>query len=440
MKYLACYVGCAAWLFLSSCGGDDESPSTTGGGSSGSSGNGGTGTDGSGATGGNGATGGVPTDGSSGVGGSAGATGGTAGTAGQGGTAGGTDAGTGGTAGAGGSGGQPPLGDPITGLTPGMWQWVPIAGARCRNGSETGIGVNLSSTTTRVMIYLEGGGACFNSLTCLANPAAFGQSDFGAGKSGGIFDRANTANPVRDWTHVYIPYCTGDVHVGNNPNANVPGGPMNQQFVGRLNMEASLRRIVPTVNASLVLLTGVSAGGFGAAANYDLVSRYYGSVPVLLLDDSGPPMSSQYVPTCLQQQWRTIWGLDRTMLADCGSACPNQNDYLVDFSMFVINKYTSRAGGLVSALQDNTIRLFYGFGLNNCTVTGVPNMPAAQFQAGLEDYRSRIQGKNFGTYYVSSTSHTWIGGGTFYSTTVQNTPLTTWVAALINGTTSHVAP
>src|SRR5262249_5830997 len=43
----------------------------------------------------------------------------------------------------------------------GKWTWVPFADAKCRDGSSTGIGVNLNRSSTKVMIFLEGGGACF---------------------------------------------------------------------------------------------------------------------------------------------------------------------------------------------------------------------------------------------------------------------------------------
>ena len=35
----------------------------------------------------------------------------------------------------------------------------------------------------------------------------------------GVFDLDNPDNPVRDWTMVFMPYCTGDVHAGTRTNA-----------------------------------------------------------------------------------------------------------------------------------------------------------------------------------------------------------------------------
>ena len=52
-------------------------------------------------------------------------------------------------------------GPPTLGTTPQQWQYVAVDGTQCMNGSATGIGVNLG-TSGDVVIYLEGGGACFN--------------------------------------------------------------------------------------------------------------------------------------------------------------------------------------------------------------------------------------------------------------------------------------
>src|SRR5580698_1622072 len=98
------------------------------------------------------------------------------------------------------------------------WQFVPIQGAMCRDGSATGIGVNVVPGSTKVMIFLEGGGACFNSITCSMNPKAFSEADFdactGSGDAGGgsticgapsisgggsgILNRNDPANPMAD--------------------------------------------------------------------------------------------------------------------------------------------------------------------------------------------------------------------------------------------------
>ena len=108
-------------------------------------------------------------------------------------------------------------GAPVT-ATAGQWTWVDEPKALCRDGSATGFGVRLNPNSDKLLIYFQGGGACFNSATCGANPANFNSGTFAlavlAGGQQGIFNASDSANPFRDWNAVFIPYCTGDVHAG----------------------------------------------------------------------------------------------------------------------------------------------------------------------------------------------------------------------------------
>ncbi|MEM6289248.1 MAG: pectin acetylesterase-family hydrolase, partial [Bacteroidota bacterium] len=53
----------------------------------------------------------------------------------------------------------------------GAWTWIDVEGSVCRDGSATGIGVRLQDGADDLVIYLEGGGACFNGVTCATNPS-----------------------------------------------------------------------------------------------------------------------------------------------------------------------------------------------------------------------------------------------------------------------------
>ena len=99
--------------------------------------------------------------------------------------------GSGGAGGMGGSGGGGPTcapEGPFDGAAikpidapPGDWTWIPVDGAVCRDGSGTGFGVRPSATgSDKLVIYLEGGGACFNGTTCGINPGSFGSAAFTA--------------------------------------------------------------------------------------------------------------------------------------------------------------------------------------------------------------------------------------------------------------------
>jgi hypothetical protein len=214
-----------------------------------------------------------------------------------------------------------------------------------------------------------------------------------------------------------------------------------QHFVGRKDLESFLNRIVPTFpKATQVLLTGVSAGGFGAASSSYLVQRAFGSIPVTMLDDSGPPMSTMVIPECLQEKWRTTWGLEGSILADCGTSCPNQNNFTIDYTKFVLKLADMRGNvksGLIDSNDDSVITLFYGYGQNNCTGSLATPVPKAQYDAGLLEFRSIIMGltPNFGTYFPNSTQHTWLlDDNTLYNETEGGTKLIDWITAIVNGT------
>ena len=318
-----------------------------------------------------------------------------------------------------------------------IWTWVDFPYARCRDGSAAGMAVNLNPASNQVMLYLQGGGACFNQVSCSQNQSHYGAPDFVAPNSG-IFNLTDPANPVKDYSMVYVPYCTGDVHSGNATNITVGGVSGTQQFVGYTNLSLFLERIVPTFpNATEVLLTGESAGGFGAAANYEHVQRAFGNVPVDLLDDSGPPLGPSVVPPCLQAQWRDTWGLKSTFIADCGPTCANTDDYLSNYVSAILATHPHLKAGLVSSLADQTIRVFFGFGGDNCT-TLIPDVSPDDYKAALLTFRSKVESEStgFGTYYIDSTQHTWLSST--FTQSVDGVVLRDWVGALLAGNTQQV--
>jgi len=331
------------------------------------------------------------------------------------------------------------------------WSWVPFPDAHCRDGSPTGIGIRRKEGSTKLAIYFEGGGACFHDQSCTISLANFDQNAFNlwstASGSGGIFDASRAENPLRDFNMVYVPYCTGDVHAGDVAHVDVPGNaPKDQWFVGYRNVQYYLDRLVPTfAHASQVVVTGISAGGFGAALNYDRIAQAFCHSNVQLLDDSGPPMSDEYLAPCLQQRWRDLWNLDAVLPADCPACRGADGGGIVNYVPYLAAKYPNARLGLISANQDGIISMFFGYGANNCAgLNGTSaGMSGATFEAGLDDLRNRYLKSvpNWGEYIVPSTSHTWTGALTFYTTKVNGTNLTDWVNQLVtNDKVSYVAP
>src|SRR5207253_2454278 len=100
-------------------------------------------------------------------------------------------------------------------------------------------------------------------------------------------------NPFADANFVYVPYCTGDVHIGSaTVDMDVNGTKKTTYFWGAKNLDMYLARLVPTFpQTTRVILTGISAGGYGAYLNVDRVRSAFG-VRVDVIDDSGPPFDA----------------------------------------------------------------------------------------------------------------------------------------------------
>lgn len=225
-------------------------------------------------------------------------------------------------AGCGGSGADSAVAPPAVELTPALtWTYVPTPESRCANGSETGFAVNRLEGANTVIVYLQGGGACFDAVSCLALDTAAHFNDTvqkevvlqeaGDARMAPFLDRSRTSNPFRAMSQVYIPYCTADLHAGTRvAHYSLPAGSERDAWhVGALNMDAFLARMKPLLpNTQRVLLVGVSGGGYGALLNWERVRTAFGpDVRVDVVDDSGPPIDPS--TSTLWETMRDNWGL-----------------------------------------------------------------------------------------------------------------------------------
>ena len=297
------------------------------------------------------------------------------------------------------------------------------------------------------MIFLEGGGRCVDESTCSINPANVpAGSTIRTVSVGGITDRTREDNPVRDWNFVQVPYCTGDRHGGANPEANVPGLGSPQKFVGYSNMTKFLDRIVPAfADATDVLLVGSSAGGYGVDYTAVLVQRAFPDLKIRLVSDSGAFVSSAVFAECDQERMRVLANADDTYLADCGSACPNKNDYWLDYGSFLATTFADRPIGLISTTGDAVMRAFFSTGLNDCTGTldlFNPIITAAAYEEELLKFRDQIKRyPNFSTFHPANETHTYLMFPEFYTTTAGGVRLLDWFAQIANGESpGHAGP
>ncbi|MET0403285.1 MAG: pectin acetylesterase-family hydrolase [Cystobacter sp.] len=314
---------------------------------------------------------------------------------------------------------DPPINEPPIETPTRTWSWVDVPGSTCDEGTPTGLGANLSDSKN-LLIFFNGGGACWDSATCLElNVSLHGpytKTQFDrqvAGLSrGSIFDRELANSPYKDWNHFFIPYCTGDLHIGNAEAVYTSNSvSVNFQHKGRVNAELMLARIAATVpEPAQVVVTGSSAGGYGAVLNYTLVRSLFPNARVFLVDDAGPMLRSGAIPAPLRAAWSRAWKYDAVMDA-IDPAVKN------DFSAIhpaLARKFPDDRMALLSSLRDQVIRGYMG-------------LSPEQFQAALLDLSTSVLEPLDQTrsYLVPGEGHTLLSSpGSF---NVQGVPLLDWL-------------
>ena len=216
------------------------------------------------------------------------------------------------------------------------WQKVELPGTTCGNGSQYKFFVH-NTGSPNVLFFLEGGGACWDYDTCSGRAGVLGAANpngisddymtqFTAqyvspivnGADPGLPLRSRTDLPTKDWNIVYLPYCTGDVHIGNNdatytdPTGQEP--PLTWHHSGHANTVAAAnyaKSMFPSVQKLLV--TGFSAGGTATAGAYYFIRHAIDPQRGYLLNDSGPIFLAPnltYRSRELHDYIRESWSLD----------------------------------------------------------------------------------------------------------------------------------
>ncbi|TGK02707.1 pectin acetylesterase [Leptospira langatensis] len=240
--------------------------------------------------------------------------------------------------------------DDLTGLVYGSYDVIYIPGAVCSDGSPYKIFVDradgildwILGNSSRLLVYFEPGGACWDYASCTgqtgirgaANPNGIPDNYMNFGdfidpnKPGGspnaaispiVLKNNPTGQNVKtsSWNKVFIPYCTGDVYAGNkvvtytDPTGQNP--PVTYRHVGATNMELVVNWLKANFNKPKeMMVSGCSAGGTGSLINYHFIRKALTPSMSYLLNDSGPifPAPGYGNQWPLQQKIRDAWNTD----------------------------------------------------------------------------------------------------------------------------------
>jgi Pectinacetylesterase len=178
---------------------------------------------------------------------------------------------------------------PTSAAAPGDHGWervVPGGDCECSDGSQFSFWVR-KANPNKVVFYLQGGGACFSAKTCGPGSDLYKTNirpDDGPTGQAGMFDLADKRNPFADYSIVYVPYCTGDVHIGNTTTKYRPG--LTVRHKGYVNGTAALESLAAAFpDATDVAVMGESAGSIAAPLYAGLASDRLPKARITVLAD-----------------------------------------------------------------------------------------------------------------------------------------------------------
>jgi len=242
------------------------------------------------------------------------------------------------------------------------WIWDDEGGNVCADGSPTGFAYNMHANANELLIYFDGGGACWDTNTCFTNPTAsylqgYNNASFQANSRPALESQIllTSRDPARNnpWAAahlVFIPYCTGDIH-GGDAVVTYPGAPAAIHHHGYGNFQnilGVLANAVPWVNN--VWITGTSAGCYGATLNYNAAKKAWPGAKTHLIADS-----CATTPGFLNT--KPSWNLQQPSSSDCPKC---QNGEFNTFLPALSQANTGSRFGSIFYQQDTTLPNFMG--------------------------------------------------------------------------------
>jgi len=304
---------------------------------------------------------------------------------------------------------------------PAAWEEiVPGGDCQCSDGSEFSFWVR-EADPRRVVFFFQDGGNCFSAETCDPDSGLYNTTITEGPDAGGVFDSADERNPFADYTIVFVPYCTGDVHLGNATTEYSPS--LTIQHKGYVNGTAALDYLAATFpGATDVAVMGESAGSVAAPLYAGLVSDRLpdARITVLANGSGGTPD----LPDDLSGRMMAAWGT-----ANALPAWPENTGMTAE--LWSVPELFIRSGR-----HDPEIvfaRVDYAYDARQQLGFSLFGVPEEDLVAVIDRNETQVEGVgvNLLSYIAPGSDHTALSDGAFYTETVNGEVLVDWVTRLI---------
>ena len=233
---------------------------------------------------------------------------------------------------------------------------INVPGTQCADGTPSFITLTQRANAKKLLIYFQGGGACWSQSSCeqgLASKLTRSEDATDWATGSGIHDKSDPKNPFSaDYNVITVPYCTGDVYTGARTiNYGSTSNPYMIRHVGYENTLKNLQKIRELVpSPEKVVLLGCSAGGIGVYYHLRNLNETYPSIPKYVISDAGTPFAPPFVNQTNYQKIMANWGAEATLpenIRDFGSLIEQNTKNFPDIRF-----------GFVSSYRDRTMSLF----------------------------------------------------------------------------------
>ncbi len=216
---------------------------------------------------------------------------------------------------------------------------------KCIYENEFYIGAREKPDNFNVIFMMSGGGACWPGREeCESEPQNIVTSDDDLTSN-------QPDNPVAGWNVVWVPYCDGSVHMGDN-NADYDGdGETDHWHWGFKSTSAAvtlMEELFP--HPEKILITGCSAGGYGTFIATMLIRLVYPNAKLYVVNDSGPGLFDPEKPDTWQLIKNT-WKIEPLLPDDC----PECHDQVIYLYKWVLARDDNLKIGLFSSYRDEVI-------------------------------------------------------------------------------------
>jgi hypothetical protein len=298
-------------------------------------------------------------------------------------------------------------------------QVVPGEDCVCADGSEFSFWVR-KGDPDKVVFFFQDGGACFSAETCNPDAELYNTAVTEGPDEAGVFAFGDERNPFADYSVVYVPYCSGDVFLGNATTEYAPG--LTIEHKGSVNGSAALDYLATTFpDATDVVVMGESAGSAPAPVYGGLVADRLPDAEVTVLANG----SGSYPDLAeFNSRVATAWGVTDSFPEWPELAAMPAEDWAFS-NLFVQSgrRHSDVVFARVDYAYDGRQAVWY-------PALGIP----------VEDLRSRIDanealieaaGVDLLSFTPAGTSHTALNDEAFYTETVDGQTLVDWVTAVV---------